>query len=169
MPRLNVRRCFMKSLLHIWCGSFLPVIVEEWSATFVQFRGKKSLPLSFPVKRPLLQNCIMLSSVCTNGYFCRIALISSLGPPSERPILSQSDRTPPGQAWIPACQLWPMYFSHFWPKTINCWMDTTTNKSILYFFLISNLQMKISNPWLSQMNGNIRIFKIQSGTIEEWC
>lgn len=40
------------------------------------------------------------SSVCTNGYFCRFSLISSLGPQPETPVCSQSDAPPPRQAWI---------------------------------------------------------------------
>lgn len=100
----------------------------------------------FLLKRPLLQYCIMHSSVCTNGCFCRFSLTSWPGLQPERPVLSRSDATPPWQAWI---QLWPMYSSLFWPKTITAGWTRWQANLYCIFLLISNLQMKISSPWLS--------------------
>lgn len=51
---------------------FCPLGREEWDAKFVQFLGGKKaclLLFFFFFERPLLQNYIMHSSICTNGYF----------------------------------------------------------------------------------------------------
>lgn len=140
-----MRRCFIKPLLHILCGSFLPITVEEWGAKFVQFQGK-SFSL-FPLKRPLLQNCIMHSSKCTNGYFWRFSSISSLGARLERPILYQwHDSTGAGLDFSLSA-VTNVLFSPL-TQTNYCWMDTTTSKFIMYFlssFLIYKWKSQASS------------------------
>lgn len=100
--------------------------------------GEKLAFYFFPFERPLLQNCIMHSSICTNGYFCRITLTSTLGTQLERPVLSQSDTTYRGRPRLQPVCCDQCTFLTFDPKLrFNyCWMDKMTSKSSLYFFLI---------------------------------
>lgn len=116
----------------------------------------------FPFERPLLQNCITYSSICTNGYFCRVTLTSMLGTQLERPVLSQSDTTYRGRPRSQPICCGQCTFHTFDPKLrFNfCWMDKMTSKSTLYFFLVykpNKTKKKISNPGLS-----LRINKKQS-------
>lgn len=71
------------------------------------------------------------------GTFCHVTLTSMLGTQLERPVLSQSDTTYRGRP-LAACPLWPMYFSHFWPKTtLQLLLDGQDDKQIyIIFFLI---------------------------------
>lgn len=79
------------SIAHfIWYG-VLPTGREEWDAKFCAVPGGEACLFLF--WETTASNCIMLSSICTNGYFCHVTLTSMLGTQLERPVLSQSDTT----------------------------------------------------------------------------
>lgn len=152
---------------------FCPLLLEkEWDAKICAVPGEKLAFYFFPFERPLLQNCIMHSSICTNGYFCRITLTSTLGTQLERPVLASTRYDLPGQASLTACLLWPMYFSHFWPKTtLQLLLDGQDDKQIyIIFFLIYKLnrKKKLKSRTFTKWVGGQRINKKQSWTIEEW-
>lgn len=138
--------------LHILYGSFLPVTVgKEWDAKFVQFQGK-SLPFTFFLfERPLLQNCIMHSSICTNGYFlsCYVDIHARNAAGETR--LSQSDTTYWGRPHSQpvCCDQCTFHTSDPKLRFNYCWMDKITSKSTLYFSSFINNYKKSSNPGLS--------------------
>lgn len=54
----------------------------------------------------------------------------------------------PGQASLTACLLWPMYFSHVWPKTLQLLLDGQDDEQIyIIFFLIYKPQTKKLKSW----------------------
>lgn len=114
--------------------------------------GEKLAFYFFPFERPLLQNCIMHSSICTNGYFCRITLTSMLGTQLERPVLSQSDTTFRGRPRSQPVCCDQCTFHTFDPKLrFNyCWMDKMTSKSTLYFSSFIN-RLKKNNKKKAQI------------------
>lgn len=137
---------------------FCPLLLEKSEMQkIVQFQGK-SLPFTFFLfERPLLQNCIMHSSICTNGYFCRITLTSMLGTQLERPVLSQSDTTFRGRPRSQPVCCDQCTFHTFDPKLrFNyCWMDKMMSKSTLYFSSFIN-QIKAEILDFHQMSGRTK-------------
>lgn len=111
------------SIAHFIYGSFSARLLLEkaWGANLVQFERRKEEKkaclfyfffFSFLEEHCLKQNCIMHSSICTNGYFCGVALT-----PAERsckdgraPPWSDNDVTGRGLGLGGACLLRPMYF-----------------------------------------------------------
>lgn len=145
----------------------------------MQFQ-RKGLPFCFfPFKRPLLQNCIMHSSICTNGYFFSYYIDIHVWNAAGETCFVSKRYDLPGQASLTACPLWPMYFfSHVWPKMLQLLLDGQDDKQIyIIFFIIYKLptkEKKNNNPLESwtfhQMiwGGRQRINKKQSWTIAEW-
>lgn len=120
--------------------------------------GEKLAFYFFPFERPLLQNCIMHSSICTNGYFCHVTLTSTLGTQLERPLLSRSDTTYRGRPRSQPVCCDQCTFHTFDPKLrFNyCWMDKMT-KICIIFFLVYKSNLKEQNaPILDfhQMSGD---------------
>lgn len=115
--------------------------------------GKACLLLFLFFKRPLLQNYIMHSSICTNGYFCHVTLTSMLGMQLERPVLSQSDTTYRGRPHSQPICCDQCTFHTFDPKLrFNySWMDEMTSKSTRHFphLWIKKKKKKSSIPGLS--------------------
>lgn len=123
--------------------------------------GEKLAFYFFPFERPLLQNCIMHSSICTNGYFCRITLTSMLGTQLERPVLSQSDTTFRGRPRLQPVCCDQCTIHTFDPKLrFNyCWMDEMTSKSTLYFSSFINQiknKKKLKSWTFHQMSGGTK-------------
>lgn len=141
----------------------------------MQFQ-EKSLPFTFFLsKRPLLQNCIMHSSICTNGYFLSYYIeIHAWNAAGETCFVSKRYDLP-GRASLTARLLWPVYFSHVWPKTLQLLLDGQDDKQIyIIFFLIYKLPTKKLKSWTFTKRvweGRWwwrRINKKQSWTIEAW-
>lgn len=123
----------MKSLLHIWCGRFLPVTVEEWGATFVQFRGK-SLPLTFSFEETTaskLHNALLNMHQWVLLPYCIDVLARTAA--GETHFVSEWYGSTGSGLDSSLSAVTNVLFS---PLTQNnyCWMDMTTNKSMLYFF-----------------------------------
>lgn len=122
--------------------------------------GEKLAFYFFPFERPLLQNCIMHSSICTNGYFLSCYIdIHARNAAGETCFVSKRYDLP-GQASLTACLLWPMYFSPFWPKTtLQLLLDGQDDKQIyIIFFLIckSNKQKKAQILDFHQTSGGTK-------------
>lgn len=124
---------------------FCPLLLKKSEMqNLCSSRGKACL-LLFPFERPLLQNCIMHSSICTNGYFLSYYIdIHAWDAAGETCYVSNT--TCRGRPRLQPVRCDQCTFLTFDPKRFNyCWMDKMTSKSI--FFLIYNSQTKKLESW----------------------
>lgn len=123
-----------------------------------RFRKKACLFKFFLYERTLLENCIRHSSKCTNGYFLSYIDLQVRDAAGET-LLSLNQHDLLGQASFTAGLLWPMYFSHFRPKTaLQFLLDGQDLKQITRYFFIFTWIRK-PRFWTFTMFGEITVYK----------
>lgn len=154
-------RCFTKSHYCTFLnGSFLTVLEKEWDAKFVQIQGKRLPFYIFSCERTLLENCIRHSSKCTNGYFLSYYIDLSVRDAAGETQLSLNQHILLGQASFTASLLWPMYFSHFWPKTaLQFLLDGQDHKQIYIIFFLIYTWIRKPRFWTFSMFGEWTVYK----------
>lgn len=122
---------------------------------------EKSLPFYiFSYERTLLENCIRHSSKCTNGYFLSYYIDLSVRDAAGGTHLSLNQHDLLGQASFTACLLWPMYFSHFWPKTaLQFLLDGQDHKQIHMIFFLIYTWIRKPRFWTFTMFGEWTVYK----------
>lgn len=145
---------------------FCPLLLEKSEMQkFVQFQGK-SLPFTFFLLRDhCFKNCIMHSSICTNGYFSSCYVDIHARKCSWRDAFVSKRYDLLGQASFTACVRCDQCTFHTSDPKLRfnyCWMDKITSKSTLYFSsFINNYKKKLKSWTFTKCVGGQRINKVE--------